>query len=350
MSEIEWFYLKDGQPTGPVPHRQFCAMFATGELRLDAMIWCKQFRDWAPAATVGGFRKMAETAPPPPVPVAIPFASIPPGTVTSQTPPPLPPLPVQPVEQAQPSIVPVVPAEPAPVPVPAPAPAPATAAWAGPTMDPDFKAATGAAYDEEGHAMTASPADAWARWWARTIDLMIVGLVGAVVTTLLRWDSFYASYCFSFTWVLVEPLLLSTWGTTVGKWTLGIAVRRRDGGTLTYGEALNRTFVVYLKGLALNIPILNVVTQIMAYNQLTSFGQTVWDEEGGYKCRVAPQTGGRIAAAAVATLLILGLSGATAAYSAWDEDRREEQLAQTVQAVDEAEGQWADMGVEDDDE
>jgi uncharacterized RDD family membrane protein YckC len=348
VSEIEWFYLKDGQPTGPVPHRQFCAMFATGELRLDAMVWCKQFRDWAHAGTVGGFRKMAETAPPPPVPTAIPFASVAPGAVTSLTPPPLPPLPVQPVEQAQPSIAPVVPAEPAPVPAPAPAPAPT--AWAGPTMDPDFKAATGTVYDEEGHAMTASPADAWARWWARSIDLMTVGLVGAVVTALLRFDGYVASYCFSFTWVLVEPLLLSTWGTTVGKWTLGISVRRRDGGTLTYGEALNRTFVVYLKGLALNIPVLNVVTQVMAYNHLTSFGQTVWDEEGGFKCRVAPQTGGRIATAAVATLLILGLSGATAAYSAWDEDRREAQLVQSVQAAEDAEDQWADAEDAEDEE
>ena len=51
-----------------------------------------------------------------------------------------------------------------------------------------------------------------------------------------------------------------------------------------------------------------------------------------------------------ATLLILGLSGATAVYSAWDEDRREAQLAQTIQAAEEAESQWVDADVEDDDE
>lgn len=44
--------------------------------------------------------------------------------------------------------------------------------------------------------------------------------------------------------LVIEPLLLTAWGTTPGKKIFGLAVRDRDGGRLTYREGFWRTMEV----------------------------------------------------------------------------------------------------------
>ena len=86
-----------------------------------------------------------------------------------------------------------------------------------------------------------------------------------------------------FLYVFVEPIMLSTWGTTPGKAFLNVRVRKADGDKLSYGEALERSMNVWVRGLGLGIPIVALFTQIKAYNRLTKEGMTSWDKEGDFR-------------------------------------------------------------------
>ena len=55
------------------------------------------------------------------------------------------------------------------------------------------------------------------------------------------------SYLDYLTMMVVEPVLLSTWGYTPSKWIFGLQVRGRDGGKISWGDAMNRTWLVFAK-------------------------------------------------------------------------------------------------------
>tara|TARA_B100000959_G_scaffold194603_1_gene203515 strand:+ start:103 stop:549 length:447 start_codon:yes stop_codon:yes gene_type:complete len=78
-------------------------------------------------------------------------------------------------------------------------------------------------------------------------------------------------------WVLVETALLAYWGTTPGKWLLGIELTTERGEKLPWKQALRRSVEVWLRGMALGIPLLTPLAQIHAYSLLMQQGVTHWD-------------------------------------------------------------------------
>jgi hypothetical protein len=77
--------------------------------------------------------------------------------------------------------------------------------------------------------------------------------------------------------------MLSTWGTTPGKSLLNIQIRKTDNSIPTYGDALSRSFNVWLKGLGIGIRPVAIIALIYAYIKLSNNGTTSWDQVGEYK-------------------------------------------------------------------
>ena len=311
---MNWFYVDlHGNRLGPVPHEQFCMMFADGTLGLATLVWTESFKDWIEAAHINGFRELARHAPPPRPPPLPPLANLAPGQgpVAPAAPPPMP-VPAIPVAQpVDPATIPAPPQEDAwPEPVHFNSHAVAPSISKRPAMGAEFDdLPTDGHYDEEGNR-TADPAQAQpvTRFCARCLDATIAAFFGSLVLAALRVENVLVSYYAPLlAWVFVEPLLLSTWGYTPGKAILGVEVRDLNGNKLSFAAALNRTIVVYIKGMGLGIPVLNVVMKVMAFNHLRSFGSTVWDEEGGFTVRHALVSPGRALAAVVIFLAALGL-------------------------------------------
>lgn len=63
----------------------------------------------------------------------------------------------------------------------------------------------------------------------------------------------------------LEPILLSLFGTTLGKWILGIQVTDNEGARMTYQNARARTFSVLLRGMGLGIPIYSLIRLWMSF-------------------------------------------------------------------------------------
>lgn len=130
----------------------------------------------------------------------------------------------------------------------------------------------------------------WRRFFARWLDLLLYSLiwsaVGALVLRInlpdiwiIRLMSSYLDYL---TMMVVEPVLLSTWGYTPGKWIFGLQVRGRDGGKISWGDAMNRTWLVFAKGEGYGIPIYNLYRNYKSYKACTDCETLPWEENCGY--------------------------------------------------------------------
>ena len=83
-------------------------------------------------------------------------------------------------------------------------------------------------------------------------------------------------------WVFVEPLCLSVFGTTPGKWLLRIRLVCNGNQELSYGRALKRSVMVWWRGLGAGVPLINLITLIVAFSKLKHQGQTSWDADGDF--------------------------------------------------------------------
>ena len=162
------------------------------------------------------------------------------------------------------------------------------------------------------------------RYLARAIDLTIVGLmVSFVQFVLLHHNLVNISkgenvLCGLAGWgllVLIEPLLLSRFAATAGKWCMGITVTRPDGERLSYGEALERTAAVWLYGAGLGISIVELVCNYRSYRRYMNGEELAW--ESGSIERFDERGTGRmvllyaaITALSLALTLAMGLSAA----------------------------------------
>ena len=154
---------------------------------------------------------------------------------------------------------------------------PATTASLGPDLD-----------------ITAHP---WRRYFAKTIDLWVLGLspifiIAVMVAVVfpqasaglerLFGNSLVAIFLLFGSWLFGEALLLSLFGSTPGRLLLGLKVRdARSGARLPFGTAFTRGVLVLVQGMAVGVPIIGLITHLFAYNRLTSTDTTLWDASSG---------------------------------------------------------------------
>lgn len=142
----------------------------------------------------------------------------------------------------------------------------------------------------------------WVRLWARYFDVWIFVLPTSYVVgyAFATTDPVAAARFFanplsgwvvgaacSFLWVFVEAGLLAAFGTTPGKAWLRVRVRTGESTIPSLSTALTRSFLVWLGGTGLGIPLVAMITQLVSYSRLTSRGSTWWDDSCGLKveCR-----------------------------------------------------------------
>ena len=126
----------------------------------------------------------------------------------------------------------------------------------------------------------------WRRFFARMLDLNLYALAGLSVELLVLHrfpsDTLLEQFFHGVAWLLLmlflEPLLLSTWGSTPGKWIFGLVVRDRNGGKLTYGDALFRTWLVLWSGMALSVPFVTLYRLYKSWKACRAGEELPWEE------------------------------------------------------------------------
>ncbi|HEV2214082.1 MAG TPA: RDD family protein [Terracidiphilus sp.] len=184
---------------------------------------------------------------------------------------------------------------------------------------------------ESGSAVPSS--HAWRRYFARGVDTtLVMGVVvfvllmfslivvvivdrpgfqayAAWVNGLAKMNRFLDTILTIVLWLPIEALLLSTLGTTPGKWIFGIRVRTRAGNLLRYWTALSRAARVFFQGMALSIPFLSLITLFVSYDRLVKTGSTPWDRDLKANVGYAKMTELRLAGCIVAAIIWAGVTG-----------------------------------------
>ena len=115
----------------------------------------------------------------------------------------------------------------------------------------------------------------WRRYFARLLDLSLYGLIWSMVGQWglrinpalqppLTW-AVLCGYVGCALMLVIEPLLLHFWGTTVGKWVFGLSVRDEDGHKLSIRTAFARTWGVFYNGMGVNIPVYGLYRKIQCW-------------------------------------------------------------------------------------
>lgn len=126
----------------------------------------------------------------------------------------------------------------------------------------------------------------WHRFWARILDYLIFGFIVTNIIGLFLSVKFISPPVITmgliFFWVFLEALFISFWNTTPGKWLFNIKIEKKDGSPITYIEALARGFSVWWLGLAAGLPVIYIVTLIVACVKLSNNRVTSWDKKGDF--------------------------------------------------------------------
>ena len=129
--------------------------------------------------------------------------------------------------------------------------------------------------------------DWFLRFLARCIDLIVfalmLGYVGAYQlfphTVVGRLTYVFAA---TLVWAFVEANLLSSLGTTPGKWLLGIRVITYQGNRLSLLEAFRRSIGLWWHGLGAGIVPVMLVTMIICCFRMMKHRPMTWDISGRF--------------------------------------------------------------------
>lgn len=124
------------------------------------------------------------------------------------------------------------------------------------------------------------------RFAARILDVTLLhALIQFVMVVLLRvrpWNdakAIFVRYLSYLIWIPLEAVFIHFWGTTPGKWVLGIRFEAANGGKMHYGAAVFRAFSAAFAGCGLYVPFVEIWRFIKSYQTLKRGESLPWDEE-----------------------------------------------------------------------
>ena len=129
----------------------------------------------------------------------------------------------------------------------------------------------------------------WRRFFARELDLFLYGTIWSLILMLgfnvmlsgrhpmaeLIIDTVITVLMV----ILIEPVLLTKFGTTFGKWILGLSVTDQEDRRLSYGDAVYRTWKVLGRGIGYGIPGYVLFREYKSYKACTENQVLEWEED-----------------------------------------------------------------------
>jgi len=125
------------------------------------------------------------------------------------------------------------------------------------------------------------------RYLARLFDLSLFSLCLITFvsifspTFILDSSSVFIFMMCLILYILVEAIILSIFGNTLGKSLLNTRVRTVNGEHIDFLTALKRSIFVNAAGMGFGIPFINFICYCFSYFDLKKNGKSTWDEQIG---------------------------------------------------------------------
>ena len=163
----------------------------------------------------------------------------------------------------------------------------------------------------------------WRRYFARFIDTLTLSFGSAFIVSFLA--AFLVGVDLNAYWsgallpwfvigvvglISIETLLIHLFATTPGKWLFGVHVYFNDGTKLSLNNSFERALGVCFVGQAACIPLISVISNLIAYRGLLKTGSTFWDERSKSTVECTPISTGRIIICVLFTLIAMATNSA----------------------------------------
>jgi uncharacterized RDD family membrane protein YckC len=166
------------------------------------------------------------------------------------------------------------------------------------------------------------------RFWARWFDLCLfsgvwwlaIWLAGRDIIAVLNHP--WIMLLHYVPWFVLETLLIHRYGTTPGKWLLGLRVSNDNGSLPSLAEATRRSARVLFIGLGFGWLPLAVICQIMAWFTVRRIGRPLWDHAGGHQVTAEPLHPLRLVSYVLTLFIALMLQAMVVFPSLWQEALR----------------------------
>jgi uncharacterized RDD family membrane protein YckC len=169
-----------------------------------------------------------------------------------------------------------------------------------------------------------SPPHPWRRYFARMVDISINGILfffcfGFILELLApnAADDFFSIFAgpggrvldaivTTFSAGFVTAVFIGLSGSSLGKWLFGVRVTDMQHRPIGYKTAFKREMMIWIRGLALGIPLIALFTLSSAYKKLLKDGRTSWDEQLNCLVTYRPDSTKQYVLGCVGLLLFLG--------------------------------------------
>jgi uncharacterized RDD family membrane protein YckC len=127
----------------------------------------------------------------------------------------------------------------------------------------------------------------WVRTLARFLDLslcslFLITLVSIFLPKFIVDLSGISIFILSLIlWIILEPVILTIFGTTFGKAFLNAKLRTVNGERIDFLTAFQRSIFVNTAGMGLGLPIINFICFYFSYSDLKKNGKSTWDQQIG---------------------------------------------------------------------
>lgn len=157
---------------------------------------------------------------------------------------------------------------------------------------------------------------AWRRFWARQLDYQLFALTVMMLMVmytgpdsglllLFLGNTGVIGIALVFVFVFVESALLSSFGTTPGKWLLAISIKDQHGNNPSLPMSMARSLSVWVRGVAMGIPLIQLLTFWYSYGELLEKQRSKWDEYAGTHVAVSAMDGARLILLVLALILTI---------------------------------------------
>lgn len=167
----------------------------------------------------------------------------------------------------------------------------------------------------------------WQRFCARALDSYVYSRVLILIATWMSgglipdWGSLLSTILGIAMTLVLEPVQLRIFGTTLGKWIFGIRVTDLDGRKLSLKDGFWRTMGVILYGEGLSIPIVSLWRNWKSYKAYREGEYLPWDDPS--ELTVKDKKPLRYVAAIAAAAVVFGLAVAGLTLAQLPENRGE---------------------------
>ncbi len=100
-----------------------------------------------------------------------------------------------------------------------------------------------------------------------------------MMTSLISTVIFLAFVLFAL--FIAEGIIISAFGTTLGKALFRTGVVNQRGEKLGIGKSITRSLYCGVAGMGAGLPLVSLITLIMGYRMLENEGVTLWDKHTG---------------------------------------------------------------------